>query len=153
MGTAQMILETGVHPAALKDGVTSTFPLSSQSRSLTPFPPLSYSRLDSLAVTQLHLLASPHASLPHDTPSPPRHCAFVATLVLSPAPRCRFIRPSRSLPLVRHVPAPFLRLGTAPGGCTIAGLMRMEDGNIRSTLARTIEAATLHAAGLGQEKK
>ncbi|KAI5453034.1 delta 1-pyrroline-5-carboxylate reductase [Naganishia albida] len=63
MGTAQMILETGVHPAALKDGVTT------------------------------------------------------------------------------------------PGGCTIAGLMRMEDGNIRSTLARTIEAATRHAAGLGQEKK
>ncbi|KAJ9103676.1 hypothetical protein QFC20_004679 [Naganishia adeliensis] len=63
MGTAKMILETGVHPAALKDGVTT------------------------------------------------------------------------------------------PGGCTIAGLVRMEDGNIRSTLARTIEAATLHAAGLGQEKK
>jgi hypothetical protein len=41
----------------------------------------------------------------------------------------------------------------APGGCTIAGLMRMEDGNVRSTLARTIEAATLHATGLGQEKK
>ncbi|KAJ9117612.1 hypothetical protein QFC22_004462 [Naganishia vaughanmartiniae] len=40
-----------------------------------------------------------------------------------------------------------------PGGCTIAGLMRMEDGNVRATLARTIEAATLHAAGLGQEKK
>ncbi|KAJ9092935.1 hypothetical protein QFC21_006647 [Naganishia friedmannii] len=42
---------------------------------------------------------------------------------------------------------------TTPGGCTIAGLMRMEDGNIRATLARTIEAATLHAAGLGQDKK
>ncbi|GHJ84972.1 hypothetical protein NliqN6_1374 [Naganishia liquefaciens] len=42
---------------------------------------------------------------------------------------------------------------TTPGGCTIAGLMRMEDGNVRSTLARTVQAATLHAAGLGQEKK
>lgn len=64
---------------------------------------------------------------------------------------------SRSLPALLRPSPPFLSLRpsarTAPGGCTIAGLVRMEDGNIRSTLARTIEAATLHAAGLGQEKK
>jgi pyrroline-5-carboxylate reductase len=28
---------------------------------------------------------------------------------------------------------------TTPGGCTIAGLLTMEDGKIRSTLARTIQ--------------
>ena len=38
---------------------------------------------------------------------------------------------------------------TTPGGCTIAGLLHMEDGRIRSTLARTIEEATKVASGLG----
>lgn len=38
---------------------------------------------------------------------------------------------------------------TTPAGCTIAGLLTMEDGRIRSTLARTIEEATKVAAGLG----
>jgi len=37
-----------------------------------------------------------------------------------------------------------------PGGCTISGLLTMEDGKIRSTLARTIQEATLHAAALGK---
>lgn len=36
-----------------------------------------------------------------------------------------------------------------PGGCTIGGLLEMEDGKIRSTLARTIQTATNIAAGLG----
>jgi pyrroline-5-carboxylate reductase len=40
---------------------------------------------------------------------------------------------------------------TTPAGCTIAGLLTMEDGRIRSTLARTIQEATLVAANLGQE--
>ncbi|NCG20448.1 MAG: pyrroline-5-carboxylate reductase [Rhodobacterales bacterium] len=38
---------------------------------------------------------------------------------------------------------------TTPAGCTIAGLMIMEDGRIRSVLARTIEEATRTAGGLG----
>ncbi|MCO5549568.1 hypothetical protein L7F22_003040 [Adiantum nelumboides] len=41
---------------------------------------------------------------------------------------------------------------TTPGGCTIAGLMNLEDGRLRSTVARTIQAATEHAAGLGKPK-
>ncbi len=40
---------------------------------------------------------------------------------------------------------------TTPAGCTIAGLLTMEDGKIRSVLARTIEEATRTASGLGQE--
>lgn len=39
---------------------------------------------------------------------------------------------------------------TTPAGCTIAGLLTMEDGKIRSVLARTIEEATRHASGLGK---
>lgn len=38
---------------------------------------------------------------------------------------------------------------TTPAGCTIAGLLHMEDGRIRSTLARTVQEATRVAAGLG----
>ena len=37
----------------------------------------------------------------------------------------------------------------APAGSTIAGLLIMEDGRIRSVLARTIQEATRVAAGLG----
>ncbi|MCO4747292.1 MAG: pyrroline-5-carboxylate reductase [Proteobacteria bacterium] len=39
---------------------------------------------------------------------------------------------------------------TTPAGCTIAGLLMMEDGRIRSTLARTIQEAARVAGGLGQ---
>lgn len=39
---------------------------------------------------------------------------------------------------------------TTPAGCTIAGLLTMEDGRIRSVLARTIEEAARVAGGLGQ---
>jgi pyrroline-5-carboxylate reductase len=38
---------------------------------------------------------------------------------------------------------------TTPAGSTIAGLLTMEDGRIRSVLARTIQEATKVAAGLG----
>jgi pyrroline-5-carboxylate reductase len=38
---------------------------------------------------------------------------------------------------------------TTPAGCTIGGLLMMEDGKIRSVLARAIEEATKIAAGLG----
>lgn len=38
---------------------------------------------------------------------------------------------------------------TTPGGCTIAGLLAMEDGKIRSVLARAVETAAQVASGLG----
>jgi len=38
---------------------------------------------------------------------------------------------------------------TTPGGCTIGGILAMEDGRIRSTLARGVEMAARIAAGLG----
>jgi pyrroline-5-carboxylate reductase len=41
---------------------------------------------------------------------------------------------------------------TTPAGCTIGGLLMMEDGKIRSVLARAIEEATRIAAGLGTSK-
>lgn len=37
---------------------------------------------------------------------------------------------------------------TTPGGCTIAGILALEDGKIRSTLARAVERAAEKAAGL-----
>lgn len=39
---------------------------------------------------------------------------------------------------------------TTPGGCTIAGLLTLEDGRIRSVLARAVEEATKVAGGLGK---
>jgi pyrroline-5-carboxylate reductase len=42
---------------------------------------------------------------------------------------------------------------TTPAGCTIAGLLTMEDGRIRSVLARTIQEATRVAQGLGDDSK
>jgi pyrroline-5-carboxylate reductase len=44
-------------------------------------------------------------------------------------------------------------LNTAPGGCTIAGLLAMEDGRVRSTIARAIQVATERASELGQPTK
>ncbi|BGP40659.1 delta 1-pyrroline-5-carboxylate reductase [Rhodotorula kratochvilovae] len=41
---------------------------------------------------------------------------------------------------------------TTPGGCTIAGLLCLEDGKLRSNMARCIQATTQHAAGLGKTK-
>ncbi|KAI5778677.1 pyrroline-5-carboxylate reductase dimerization-domain-containing protein [Geopyxis carbonaria] len=41
---------------------------------------------------------------------------------------------------------------STPGGCTISGLTKLEDGNVRSTIARTIEDATNVAGGLGSKK-
>ncbi|KAI0374963.1 pyrroline-5-carboxylate reductase [Pilatotrama ljubarskyi] len=42
---------------------------------------------------------------------------------------------------------------TTPGGCTIAGLLAMEDGRVRSTIARAIQVATERASELGQPGK
>ena len=41
----------------------------------------------------------------------------------------------------------------APGGCTIAGLLALEDGRVRSTIARAIQIATERASELGQPPK
>lgn len=49
--------------------------------------------------------------------------------------------------------APRLTFLAAPGGCTIAGLLAMEDGKIRSTIARAIQIATERASELGQPTK
>jgi pyrroline-5-carboxylate reductase len=38
---------------------------------------------------------------------------------------------------------------TTPAGCTIAGLLALEDGRIRSVVARGIERAAQVAGGLG----
>ncbi|TFY81709.1 hypothetical protein EWM64_g2302 [Hericium alpestre] len=42
---------------------------------------------------------------------------------------------------------------TTPGGCTIAGLLALEDGRVRSTIARAIQVATERASELGQQGK
>lgn len=42
---------------------------------------------------------------------------------------------------------------TTPAGCTIAGLLMLEDGKIRSVLARAIEEAARVAGGLGTVTK
>lgn len=42
---------------------------------------------------------------------------------------------------------------TTPGGCTIAGLLALEDGRVRSTIARGIQVATERASELGQPGK
>lgn len=39
---------------------------------------------------------------------------------------------------------------TTPAGCTISGLLSLEDGKLRSVLARGVQAAAQSAAGLGQ---
>jgi pyrroline-5-carboxylate reductase len=38
---------------------------------------------------------------------------------------------------------------TTPAGCTIGGLLMLEDGRIRSVLARAVEEATRISAQLG----
>jgi len=42
---------------------------------------------------------------------------------------------------------------STPGGCTISGLAKMEDGNVRSAITRAIEEATNVAGGLGGKGK
>jgi pyrroline-5-carboxylate reductase len=38
---------------------------------------------------------------------------------------------------------------TTPAGCTIAGILALEDGKIRSVLSRAVEVASRRAAELG----
>ncbi|BGP25200.1 delta 1-pyrroline-5-carboxylate reductase [Rhodotorula toruloides] len=40
---------------------------------------------------------------------------------------------------------------TTPGGCTIAGLLSLEDARMRSAVARCIQLTAEHAAGLGKK--
>ncbi len=49
-------------------------------------------------------------------------------------------------------PASIRNAVATPGGCTITGLLTMEDGKIRSTMARTIQEATLLASSLSDSK-
>jgi pyrroline-5-carboxylate reductase len=42
---------------------------------------------------------------------------------------------------------------TTPAGCTIGGILDLEDGRIRSVLARAVEEATKIAAHLGGPAK
>ncbi|KAK9460794.1 pyrroline-5-carboxylate reductase dimerization-domain-containing protein [Lipomyces oligophaga] len=49
-------------------------------------------------------------------------------------------------------PAQIRNSVSTPGGCTIGGLLVMEDGKIRSTIARSIQEATNIASGLGKKK-
>jgi pyrroline-5-carboxylate reductase len=64
---------------------------------------------------------------------------------------------SRTLSLVSQAKDPFehilitrMHVPLAPGGCTIAGLLALEDGRVRSTIARAIQIATERASELGQ---
>ncbi len=41
---------------------------------------------------------------------------------------------------------------TTPGGCTIAGLFILEEGRVRSTIARTVQEAARVACGLGDDR-
>jgi len=47
-------------------------------------------------------------------------------------------------------PAALKDMVTTPAGCTIAGLLTMEDGRIRSVIARAVEEAAQVASKLGQ---
>lgn len=66
---------------------------------------------------------------------------------------CQTVRGAATMVLEtgRH-PAELKDEVLTPAGCTIAGLLTMEDGGIRSTLARGIQEAARAAAGLGQSK-
>ncbi|MEE2830002.1 MAG: pyrroline-5-carboxylate reductase dimerization domain-containing protein, partial [Myxococcota bacterium] len=42
---------------------------------------------------------------------------------------------------------------TTPAGCTISALLALEDGRLRSVLARGVQEAARSAAGLGETKE
>jgi pyrroline-5-carboxylate reductase len=72
----------------------------------------------------------------------PRHVALelVAQMVLGSA---------RMVQVTGRHPAALRDDVTTPAGCTIGGLLMLEDGKLRSVLARAVEEATRIAAGLG----
>lgn len=129
-GAARMVLQTGVHPAALKDSVTSALLLALLFLPLPSFPSL----------LAHHPSCLPPPLSPSSVPLPTRARTATDTL------------PSPPLPTPPHPAHSHSRLTSAPGGCTIAGLLCLEDGKLRSNMARCIQATTQHAAGLGRTK-
>ena len=63
-----------------------------------------------------------------------------------------FLGSARMVLETGHHPAALKDEVTTPAGSTIAGLLTMEDGRIRSVLARAIQEATGVAAALGRPK-
>jgi pyrroline-5-carboxylate reductase len=72
----------------------------------------------------------------------PRHMAL--TLVAQTA-----LGAARMVQVTGRHPASLRDDVTTPAGCTIAGLLMLEDGRIRSVLARAVEEATRTASHLG----
>jgi pyrroline-5-carboxylate reductase len=75
-------------------------------------------------------------------------CGLPRAVAVELAARMTLGAASMVLQTGRH-PAALKDEVTTPAGCTIAGLLALEDGRIRSVLARGIERATQVAAGLG----
>lgn len=75
----------------------------------------------------------------------PRHMAL--TLVAQTA-----LGAARMVQTTGRHPASLRDDVTTPAGCTIAGLLMLEDGRIRSVLARAVEEATKTASHLGDPK-
>jgi pyrroline-5-carboxylate reductase len=73
----------------------------------------------------------------------PRHLAL--TLVAQTA-----VGAARMVQVSGRHPAALRDDVTTPAGCTIGGLLMLEDGKIRSVLARAIEEATRIAGNLGE---
>lgn len=75
-------------------------------------------------------------------------CGLPRAVALELAAQMTLGAASMVLETGRH-PAALKDEVTTPAGCTIAGLLALEDGRIRSVVARGIERATQVAAGLG----
>jgi len=75
-------------------------------------------------------------------------CGLPRTVALELAAQMTLGAASMVLITGKH-PAALKDEVTTPAGCTIAGLLALEDGRIRSVVARGIERATQVAAGLG----
>jgi len=75
-------------------------------------------------------------------------CGLPRAVALELAAQMTLGAASMVLETGRH-PAALKDEVTTPAGCTIAGLMVLEDGRIRSVVARGIERATQVAGGLG----
>ena len=76
-------------------------------------------------------------------------CGLPRAVAVELAARMTVGAASMVLQTGRH-PAALKDEVTTPAGCTIAGLLALEDGRIRSVLARGIERTTQVAAGLGK---
>ncbi len=75
-------------------------------------------------------------------------CGLPRAVALELAARMTLGAASMVLQTGRH-PAALKDEVTTPAGCTIAGLLALEDGRIRSVLARGVERAAQVAGGLG----